>query len=220
MDEFIKANKDIWEDRVAVHKESKFYDVETFLKGKQTLDPIELDEVGDVSDKSLLHLMCHFGMDTLSWSRLGAKTTGVDFSENAVKLAGDLSNQIGVDARFIASDIYKLPEVLDDEFDIVFTSGGVLTWLPDLNEWAKIVAKYVKRGGFFYIREFHPFPYVFDDDEEGENFRLRYPYFTPEEPLEFEANSSYAEPDSKLKAMVKNEKTDDGSCLHIRRACH
>ncbi|MHA2385112.1 MAG: class I SAM-dependent methyltransferase [Candidatus Thorarchaeota archaeon] len=205
MDDFIKANKDMWDDRVDVHKKSKFYDVEGFLKGKQTLDPVELDEVGDVSDKSLLHLMCHFGIDTLSWSRLGARTTGVDFSEKAVKLAGDLSKQIGVDAKFIASDIYKLPEVLDDEFDIVFTSGGVLTWLPDLNEWAQIVAKYVKRGGFFYIREFHPFPYIFDDDEGVEDFRLRYPYFTPVEPLEFEANSSYAEPDTKLKAKVMYE---------------
>jgi SAM-dependent methyltransferase len=205
MDEFIKANKDIWEDRVDFHKKSKFYDVEGFLNGKQTLDPIELDEIGDVSGKSLLHLMCHFGMDTLSWARLGAKATGIDFSERAVRLAGDLSKQIGVDARFVASDIYKLPDVLDEEFDIVFTSGGVMTWLPDLKRWARVVAKYVKRGGFFYIREFHPIPYVFDDDEGVEDFRLRYPYFTPEAPLKFEASSSYAEPDAKLKSMVMYE---------------
>jgi SAM-dependent methyltransferase len=205
MDEFIKANKEIWEDRVDFHKKSKFYDVEGFLKGNQTLDPIELDEVGDVDGKSLLHLMCHFGMDTLSWARQGARVTGVDFSEKAIKLAAELSSRIGAKARFIASDIYELPEVLDDEFDIVFTSGGVLTWLPDLKKWAQVVAKYVKRGGFFYIREFHPFPYVFDDDEGTEDLKLRYPYFTPDEPLKFEASSSYAEPDAKLKKMVMYE---------------
>jgi SAM-dependent methyltransferase len=194
MEKFIQANKDMWEGRVDVHNESKFYDVEGFLKGNQTLDPIELDEVGDVSGKSLLHLMCHFGMDTLSWARLGAKATGVDFSEKAVKLAGDLSKQIGVDARFIASDIYKLPEILNDEFDIVFTSGGVLTWLPDLRKWAQVVSKYVKRGGVFYIREFHPFPYVFDDDEGVTDLKLKYPYFTPDEPLKFDDGATYADP--------------------------
>ena len=205
MDEFIKANKDMWDDRVNVHKKSKFYDVEGFLKGKQTLDPIELDEVGDVNGKSLLHLMCHFGMDTLSWARLGARTTGIDFSEKAVKLAQELSKQIGVDAHFIASDIYKLPEILDGEFDIVFTSGGVLTWLPDLKKWAQVVAKYVTRGGVFYIREFHPFPYVFDDDEGVTDLKLRYPYFTPQEPLKFEDGSTYADPNATIKRTVTYE---------------
>ncbi|MFW9803167.1 MAG: class I SAM-dependent methyltransferase [Candidatus Thorarchaeota archaeon] len=213
MDEFIQANKHMWEGRVDVHKESKFYDVEGFLKGKQTLDPIELDEIGDVDGKSLLHLMCHFGMDTLSWSRLGAEATGVDFSEKAIKLAGELGNRIGVKARFIASDIYELPGLLDDEFDIVFTSGGVLTWLPDLKKWAQVVTKFVKPGGFFYIREFHPFPYVFDDDEGVTGLRLRYPYFTPEEPLKFEDGSTYADPDAKIEKTVTYEWNHSFSAL-------
>ena len=204
MDEQIKANMENWDDRVDVHKESEFYDVEGFLKGRQTLDPIELEEVGDVSDKSLLHLMCHLGIDTLSWARLGAVATGVDFSEKAIRLAEDLSDQIGVAARFIASDIYKLPEVLDGEFDIVFTSGGVLTWLPDLEKWAKIVARYVKRGGFFYIREFHPASYVLDDDEGVEELRLRYPYF-PSGPMRFEEGGTYADSSSDVKSAVTYE---------------
>ncbi|MFW9847033.1 MAG: class I SAM-dependent methyltransferase [Candidatus Thorarchaeota archaeon] len=205
MDEFIKANKAMWEARVDVHKKSRFYDVEGFLKGKQTLDPIELDEVGDVSGKSLLHLMCHFGMDTLSWARLGAEATGVDFSEKAVKLAEDLGKQIGVDARFICTDIYELPGKLDGEFDIVFTSGGVLTWLPDLKKWAEVVSRYVKRGGFFYIREFHPFPYIFDDDEGVTELHLRYPYFTPGKPMVFNDGATYADPDAKLENTTTYE---------------
>lgn len=205
VDEFIKANKAMWEDRVDIHKKSKFYNVEGFLRGAQTLDSIELDEVGDVSEKSLLHLMCHFGMDTLSWARLGARVTGVDFSEKAIKLARTLSKQIGVDSRFIDSDIYKLPEKLNEEFDIVFTSGGVLTWLPDLKKWAEVVSRYVKKGGFFYIREFHPFPYVFDDDEGVTDLRLRYPYFTPKKPQVFDDGATYADPDVKLENTVTYE---------------
>ena len=204
MDEQIKANMENWDERVDFHRESRFYDVEGFLKGNQTLDPIELEEVGDVSDRSLLHLMCHFGLDTLSWARLGAVVTGVDFSAKAIELAKDLSRQISMDARFIASDIYKLSEVLHDEFDIVFTSGGVLTWLPDLAKWAKIVARYVKRGGFFYIREFHPASYVFDDDEGVEELRLRYPYF-PSGPMRFEEGGTYADSSSNVKSRVTYE---------------
>jgi len=204
MDEHIKANMENWDERVDVHKQSDFYDVKEFLKGEQTLDPIELEEVGDVSDKSLLHLMCHFGMDTLSWARLGAIATGVDFSEKAITLAKDLSKQIGVNARFIASDIYNLPEVLDEDFDVVFTSGGVLTWLPDLDKWAKVVARHVKRGGFFYIREFHPVSYVFDDDEGVEELRLRYPYFHSG-PMRFEEGGTYADSSSDIKSRVTYE---------------
>ncbi len=205
MDEFIEANREMWEDRVDVHKDSKFYDVEGFLKGKQTLDPIELEEIGDVSGKSLLHLQCHFGMDTLSWVRLGAIATGMDFSEKAVNLAKKLSKQIGVETRFITSDIYKLKEVLDEEFDIVFTSGGVLTWLPDIVEWGKVAARYVKRGGFFYIREFHPFPFVFDDERDDEELKLRYPYFKTDEPLMFEDDSTYADSTAKLQSRKSYE---------------
>ncbi|MFW9799973.1 MAG: class I SAM-dependent methyltransferase [Candidatus Thorarchaeota archaeon] len=204
MDEFMEANREMWDDRVDVHKKSEFYDVKGFLQGKQTLDPIELEEVGNVDGKTLLHLMCHFGMDTLSWARLGAKATGVDFSEKAVILAEDLSRQTGLNARFIASDIYKLPDVLDEEFDIVFTSGGVLSWLPDLERWAKVISLYVRKGGFFYIREFHPFAYVFDDEEGMQDLRFKYPYFTPEEPLRFDNGSTYAD-STKLKTMVTYE---------------
>jgi SAM-dependent methyltransferase len=205
MEEFIEANREMWEDRVDVHKDSKFYDVEGFLKGRQTLDPIEIEEVGDVSEKSLLHLMCHFGMDTLSWARLGAITTGMDFSEKAITLAKKLSKQIGVESRFITSDIYKLPEVLDEEFDIVFTSGGVLTWLPDIEEWGRVAARYVKRGGFFYIREFHPIPFVFDDERDDDELVLSYPYFKMDEPLKFEDDSTYADSEVKLQARTSYE---------------
>ena len=116
----------------------------------------------------VLHLQCHFGMDTLSWARLGASVTGVDYSEQAIRAAGELAAECGLEGRFICCNLYDLPAHLDGQFDIVYTSYGVLCWLPDLREWARIAASYVKPGGFFYIAEFHPFAYVFDDEADHE----------------------------------------------------
>jgi len=194
MDEFFKANKEMWEAYVDIHETSEFYDLKGFLEGKQTLNPIETEEIGDVKGKSLLHLQCHFGLDTLSWARLGASVTGVDFSEKAITLANRISKDTGIEGRFIQANIYDIPKVLseDDQFDIVFTSGGAIVWLPDLEEWAKIIARYLKPGGFFYIREGHPFAYVFDDEPDEPVLKVRYPYFQGKKPLRFQTDASYA----------------------------
>ncbi len=193
MDEYLNANRELWNRLAKIHYNSEFYDVKGFLEGKQTLDPIELDELPDVSGKSVLHLMCHFGMDTLSLARLGAIVTGVDFSREAISLARLLAETTEVEAQFICSDVYELPEVLDDLFDIVFTSGGVLVWLPDLKRWAKVINRFLRPGGIFYIREFHPFEYIFNDEDDEVNLKVKYPYFQDEEPLMFEDEGSYAD---------------------------
>lgn len=205
MDEYMKANKELWDKLAKIHHRSEFYDVEGFLKGNQTLDPIELEELPDLSGKKLLHLQCHFGMDTLSLARLGAESTGVDFSPDAIDLANELSKTAKVDAKFICSNVYDLPQDLEDKFDVVFTSAGVIMWLPDLKEWAKIIAHFLKPGGFFYIREFHPFGYVFDDDEDVTELRVRYPYFQGKDPLGFEDEGSYADEDAKTGKMQSFE---------------
>ena len=139
------------------------YDVEGFKKGRCTLSSIELEELDTVSRKSLLHLQCHFGMDTLSWARLGAKVTGVDFSNEAISLARPLSEESGIKAKFICSDMYELPDVLNEKFDIVLTSAGVLCWLPDLKLWAEIISHFLKPRGTFYIFEVHPFSHIFNN---------------------------------------------------------
>ena len=193
----MNANRELWDKLAKIHHKSEFYDVEGFLKGNQTLDPIEIDELPDLYGKKLLHLMCHFGMDTLSLARLGADATGVDFSSEAIELAKELSKIAEIDARFVCSNLYEIPDNLDEKFDIVFTSGGVIMWLPDLEEWARIISHFLKPGGFFYIREFHPFGYVFDDEDSATDLRVRYPYFQGKEPLKFEAEGSYASGDAK-----------------------
>ena len=189
MNEFLENNRSLWNGWTRLHKPSRFYDIERFKAGKSSLEPLELAEVGDVAGKSLLHLQCHFGMDTLSWARLGAQVTGVDFSDEAVRLASALAAELNIPARFVRSNVYDLPQHLGDErFDIVYTSYGVLAWLPDLYAWAEVIAHCLKPGGFFYVVEFHPLFEMLDDA----GARFAYPYFGAPRPLELRATGSYA----------------------------
>jgi SAM-dependent methyltransferase len=208
MDDYLRANRDRWNELVPIHAASSFYDLETFRAGRCSLDPIEVEEVGDVEGRSLLHLQCHFGQDTLSWARRGARVTGADFSEAAIDLARRLAEELNLDARFVCADIYSLPEVpgvLEGSFDIVYTGGGVLGWLPDLRRWAEVAAHFLRPGGLFYIREFHPFSWVFDDEGPPGELRVRYPYFGAPQPDRWEADGSYADESVKLQHRVTYE---------------
>lgn len=197
MDEYLKNNQELWNEITPIHAQSKFYDVEGFKKGSSSiLYPVELEEMGDVSEKSLLHLQCHFGMGTLSWARRGAKVTGVDFSDKSIDLARSLSKELGIEADFICYNIYDLPERLSAKFDIVYTSAGVLCWLPDLKKWAEIISHFLKPGGFFYILEGHPFKMVFDDSRDATELSVKYSYFHNPEPDKWEPEPDYAEPDA------------------------
>ena len=155
--DYIEINRQAWNKRTEVHIDSKFYDVEKFLKGTCSLNPIELIEVGNVKGKSLLHLQCHFGQDTLSWARLGASVTGVDLSSKAIEHAKKLTIQTGLKAEFINQDVYAFGIKNKQKFDVVYTSYGVLCWLNDLELWAKTVFDSLKVGGQFNLVEFHPF---------------------------------------------------------------
>ena len=197
-DEYSKANRELWNELTPIHARSQSYDVAGFKRGRCALSPIELEEVGDVSGKSLLHLQCHFGMGTLSWARLGAEAVGVDFSNEAIALARSLSRETRIRASFVCSDIYELPGVLDGRFDIVFTSAGVLCWLPDLKRWAEIISHFLRPGGFFYIFESHPFSLVFDDSPGVTKLQVTYPYFSGPEPTYWKPEADYADPDAKV----------------------
>lgn len=200
--ERMEVNRRHWDEVTPLHAGSAMYDVERFKTGGLTLDELERGEVGEVTGKTLLHLQCHFGLDTLSWARLGARVTGMDYSPEAISAARKLATDCALDARFICCNLYDLPGQLTGEFDVVFTSYGVLCWLPDLREWARIAATYVKPGGFFYIAEFHPFAYVFDD--EADRLRYRYPYFE-REALRFETDGTYADKEARLLNRVTEE---------------
>ena len=173
------VNQAFWDEIAPVHYKS--YDIEKLKQGKSLIDEIQKKEMGDVKDKSLLHLQCHIGTDSLSLVLEGAQVTGVDFSGESIKIANELKRRLGLKARFIESNIYDLPETLKEKFDIVYTSQGVLSWLKDIKEWGKIISHYLKPGGIFYIMEIHPSFYIFDNDKQGE-LKIKYPYFPAEKP--------------------------------------
>ncbi len=183
-------NKESWNRRAESHYDSEFYGNDNFIKGKNSLNEIELDILGDVAGKSILHLQCHFGQDTISFTRLGAKAVGADLSDKAIEKARELADITGSDAGFVCSDIYELPNALDGKFDIVFTSYGTIGWLPDLGRWAAVIKHFIKPGGQFLIVDFHPTLWMFDDDFEG----VKYNYFNDGPIVETESGS-YADKD-------------------------
>ncbi|MGB3074934.1 MAG: class I SAM-dependent methyltransferase [Chitinophagales bacterium] len=194
MNDYFEANKKVWNTRTPVHINSEFYNMEWFKKGATSLKQVELEELGDVKNRKLLHLQCHFGQDTLSWARLGAKATGVDFSTAAIATAKNLSDELKLDATFICSDIYELDKILHESFDVVFTSYGVIGWLPDLDKWASIIAHFLRIGGTFYIAEFHPVVWMFDNNFE----KIIYPYHQTDV-IQEEESGTYADPDATIK---------------------
>lgn len=171
---FFDENKNTWNLKTKEHTKSEFYNVEQFKKGTCSLNSFELSELGDVAGKSLLHLQCHFGLDTLSWSRRGAVCTGIDFSGEAIKFAKNLANELKLKTNFIECNVYDVQEKVEGLFDIVFTSYGVIGWLPDLTAWAKIISQKLKVGGVFYMVEFHPIVWMFDYLKTPP--KLTYPY--------------------------------------------
>jgi SAM-dependent methyltransferase len=180
--EYFEMNRVGWDRRVKTHVESRFYDVAGFLAGNTSLREIEIAELSGVRGKRLLHLQCHFGLDTLSWSRQGAICTGVDISPVAIQKAHELAERAKLDAKFVCSDVYGFTQESRQPYDIVFTSYGAICWLPDLGKWAETVALNLKKSGTFYMVEFHPI----NDLIAG------YSYFSPKAP-DIEEESTYTE---------------------------
>lgn len=191
--DYIDINKETWNKKTAIHVASDFYNNEAFLDGKSSLNSFEIDLLGNVSQKKILHLQCHFGQDTLSLARLGAKVTGIDFSDQAIEKAKEYSKQLNIDANFICCNVYDTPDYLEERFDIVFTSYGTIGWLPDMDKWATVVSHFLKRGGKFVFVEFHPVVWMYDNDFK----EVVYNYFKSE-PIIEEEMGTYADKDASL----------------------
>ncbi len=171
-DGYFADNAKAWNLRTPHHVESGFYDVEKWKAGGTTLSPLETAWLGDVKGKSLLHLQCHFGQDTLSIARLGANVTGVDLSSESVAAARRLARDVAIDARFVEGNVFDVR--LEQRFDIVFTSWGVIGWLPRLEPWAQTIAAHLAPGGRFLLFEFHPYVWM---SQTGPDLSIRYSYF-------------------------------------------
>ena len=191
---YIDINKKLWNKKTEIHYNSEFYNNDTFLKGRDSLNSIETDLLGDIKGKKILHLQCHFGQDTISLARKGAITTGVDFSEKAIEKAKQLNEIVGTKANFIQSDIYGLPNVLEEKFDIVFTSYGVVGWLPDMQKWAQVIDHFLKPGGEFVLVEFHPVVWMFSYDFQKIEFN-----YMDANPIVEELEGTYTDREASIK---------------------
>jgi SAM-dependent methyltransferase len=194
MKDYLNINKTSWNKRTDVHIGSDFYDNKSFIQGRSSLNEIELEFLGDLAGKSVLHLQCHFGQDTLSMARMGAETTGVDLSDVAIARAKELADKISVHSNFVCCDIYDLPNHLNEQFDIVFTSYGTICWLPDLDRWATVIDHFLKPGGQFVFVEFHPVVWMYDDDFTD----ILYKYFNSG-PIAETEEGTYADKDAAVK---------------------
>jgi SAM-dependent methyltransferase len=198
MNPYTEANRARWNEMAALHPSSPLYRVDEFKAGANKLTWLDREEVGDVAGKSLLHLQCHFGLDTLSWARLGAEVTGFDFSETAIAAARSLAVEVGLPARFVLSTYDNLTRDLQGEFDYIYMSRGALCWLPDLAPLMAVVAHFLKPGGVYYVADTHPVLYALDDTPGATEPRFLYSYFHRDEPDRFEVETSYADPNARL----------------------
>ncbi|MEJ8756084.1 class I SAM-dependent methyltransferase [Pontibacter sp. H259] len=191
---YLAVNKELWDTRTLAHINSEFYDLPSFKAGRNSLNQIELELLGNVTGKKILHLQCHFGQDTLSLARMGAEVTGVDLSEVAIRKAKELTAELNLNARFICCNVLELDKYLHDQFDIVFCSYGVIGWHPDLNAFASIVSKFLRPSGDFYLIEFHPFIWMYDNNQE----KIAYSYFNLSPIVELE-EGTYADKSAQIK---------------------
>jgi SAM-dependent methyltransferase len=182
---YLKINLEAWNKRTEVHVNSAFYNTPAFIAGQNSLPETDQRILGNIAGLSVLHLQCHFGQDTISLSRMGAKVCGVDLSDKAIEEANKLAAICGTDTQFICSDLYNLPNVHDAQYDIVYTSYGTIGWLPDIKQWAAVVSRFLKPGGRLVFVEFHPVVWMYDNDFN----EVRYPYYNDEAIIETESGS-------------------------------
>ncbi len=200
MEEHFEINHRRWEEAVQIHVKSTtgVYGVPEFRAGADVLGQIESEEVGDVSDKSLVHLQCHFGLDTLCLARRGAIVTGLDFSGKAIEAARALSAETGVAGTFVEGNVYDAAQLVSGAFDIVYVTWGAINWLPDIEAWATVVAHFLKPGGYLYLLEAHPAAMMLEEMEDG-TLVPTYPYFQGRTPLTFDESTTYTGDPDRLK---------------------
>ena len=190
-----QANLRNWNDRVAIHWESDEYGIQRFIDDPDHISRIvDFDRqlVEPVEGQTLLHLLCHLGTDTLSWARLGAVVTGVDFSDKAIAAGKELSRTCGTPGRFIEAEFYETPSAVDEQFDIVYTGVGAICWLPDISAWGRVVADCLRPGGTFYIRDGHPAMSSMDWTDEDGPIEVGRDYFGSYTPIVSQVDESYA----------------------------
>lgn len=189
MQEYFEINKNLWNQKVAIHLNTELYGMDSFMAGRNSLDEATLELLGDVKGKSVLHLQCHFGQDSLSLARMGAKVTAIDLSDAGIKKARELNAELNLDVEFICCNVYDLKDHLEQKFDIVYTSFGTIVWLPDLTKWADIIRHFLAKNGKFVFLDFHPVVDMLNWDTHA----FEYDYFNPKKPYIETNQGTYAD---------------------------
>lgn len=197
----ISVNRANWDERAPVHAASTGYAVDRFAADPEHLsDVVRFDQprLGDIRGLRGVHLQCHIGTDTISLARLGATMTGLDFSPASIEQARRIAEQAGAAVDFVEAEVSAALDVLPAEtFDLVFTGIGALCWLPDISEWAHIVARLLKPGGRLFVREGHPMLWSLDETRTDGLF-VAYPYFETAEPLVMDYDGTYVDTEQKF----------------------
>ncbi|MBV9811974.1 MAG: class I SAM-dependent methyltransferase [Acetobacteraceae bacterium] len=198
------ANLANWEERVAVHLGPGGYTLADLRAGRPEFDPIVAAELPPLAGRRIVHLQCHFGADSLRLLQAGAaEIVGLDFSPAAIATADGLAAELRLAdrARFVQADVYDALRAIPrpHDFDVAFVTWGAITWLPDMREWARIVAALLRPGGIFVFAEGHPLAYVLDDRAATPGALPGYvaPYFQTE-PIVDDDPSDYADPQARL----------------------
>ena len=177
-----EQNRLAWNEATKAHNSHKADQARFFREGGNKLSPEEMELLGDLRGKSVVHLQCNSGQDTLSMRQLGAeKLLGIDISDEAIRFARQLSADSGVAASFVRADVYDWLAGAargDERWDVVFCSYGAIIWLSDLAAWAQGIAAILEPGGRFVTVEFHPIEMMFDEE-----FRHYMPYSTRGRPV-------------------------------------
>lgn len=190
----MNTNLEAWNHRLEYHLASDFYGMDSFLAGRNTLPEIDRALLGDIRGLDVLHLQCHFGQDSLSLARMGARVTGVDFSLPAIEKARQLAEQLGLAAQFHCCDVRDtLQHISRGSCDLVYTSYGTIGWLQELDSWASVIAAALKPGGRLVFVEFHPVVWMFDNALRN----IRYAYHNAG-PIVEEENGTYADPEAPI----------------------
>jgi SAM-dependent methyltransferase len=203
VDEQLETNRLAWDECAALHARGcAYYPVEAFKAGQTGLRPNTPDDLGDVRGQRLLHLQCHFGMDSLMWVRQGAVVTGVDFSPVAIAQARRLATESGLEATFLEADVCQLPDQLRAQFDMVLSYCGTITWLGNLKDWARGIARCLKPGGFFYLADCHPLSLAMEVSADQSVPQPHYSYFGRGQPIRCDEPGTYALPQAKTEHNV------------------
>jgi SAM-dependent methyltransferase len=209
LDDHLTANLRNWESRVPVHAGSSTYGLERYVADpdhRSVVVETDLPHLGDLRGLRVAHLQCHIGTDSLSLARAGATVTGIDFSPAALAVARDLSARAGPEVRFVEAAVDEVPEVLAGErFDLVYTTVGVIDWLPSMPVWARVAAGLLRPEGRLYLRDGHPMRATLDDERDDDLLVVVHPYGAAQGPLRWDDPTTYTDGDAVLDEPITYE---------------